>query len=49
MGSGSGCDSHVVLVGLYKLEGRGVSDSSSSGVAKSVWISSLRFQSKLKY
>ena len=34
---------YVMLVVLYKLEGRGVSDSSSSRVTKLAWISLLRF------
>ena len=36
---GLGCDSHVVLVVLYKLEGGGVYDSSSSGAAELALIS----------
>ena len=49
MGGRLGCDSCAMLVVLYKLEGRGVPDSSSSRVTELAWISSLKFQSKLEY
>ena len=49
VGSGLVHDSHVVSVMLYKLDRRGVPDSSSSGVTQLAQISSLRFQSKLEY
>ena len=42
VGGGSGHDSHVVLVVLYKSEGGEACDSSSSRVAELAWISSLR-------
>ena len=42
------CDSHVIAVVLYKLEGKGFGVPNPSGVKKLAQISSLRFQSRLE-
>ena len=49
VGGGLVHNSHAMLVGLYKLVGGGVPNSSSSVVARSAQISSLRSQCKLEY